>query len=76
MRILQTVNRLNKEKTEALSFAWVNTRRVRPETSIGFALINDTEYNPNTSLMEALKTYDIRPILWSRRDEVYEELAA
>jgi hypothetical protein len=31
---------------------------------------------PSGYVIDALKNYDVNPVLWSRRDEVREELAA
>lgn len=40
------------------------------------AFLNDENRPPTTSIVDALRNYDIVPVLWSRRDEVRQELAA
>ena len=41
-----------------------------------YAFLNDENRPPTTSIVDALRNYDIVPVLWSRRDEVRQELAA
>ncbi|MEK7845717.1 MAG: DUF1829 domain-containing protein [Nitrospinota bacterium] len=38
--------------------------------------MNDSDHAPSTAVLDALKNYDVHPVLWSKRDEVREELAA
>ncbi|MGV8089079.1 MAG: DUF1829 domain-containing protein [Methanothrix sp.] len=38
--------------------------------------MNDSETAVSPSVMDALQSYDVRPIPWSRRQAVVEELTA
>jgi hypothetical protein len=38
--------------------------------------LNDEDRPPATSIVDALRNYDIVPVLWSHRDDVRQELAA
>lgn len=75
-RILQTINRPSRETAQAVAFSWVDTKEVRPADSRAFAFLNDSEQPISTGVLDALRSYDVEPILWTLRDEVREELAA
>ncbi len=74
-RIIQTINRPSRNTAEAVAFAWIDTRDVRSPESTAFALLNDSEQSISTTILDALKNYDVRPIPWSKREEIREELA-
>jgi hypothetical protein len=75
-RILQTMNRPSRETAQAVAFSWIDTKEVRPANSRAYAFLNDSEHAPTASVLDALKNYDVSPVLWSRREELREELAA
>jgi len=75
-RILQAINRPNRETAQAVAFAWVDTREVRSADSRAYAILNDTDQQISTSVTDALVNYSVKPVLWSKREEVLEELAA
>jgi hypothetical protein len=75
-RILQTINRPNRDTAQAVTFAWIDTREVRSPDSKAYAFLNDSEHSVSSAVLSALRNYDVMPILWSRRGDVQEELAA
>lgn len=75
-RIVQAINRPNRDTAQAIAFSWIDTKEVRPANSRAYALLNDSENTPSASVIDALKNYDVRPVLWSKREDVREELAA
>ena len=75
-RIVQAINRSNRDTAEAIAFSWIDTKEVRPANSQAYVLLNDSEHTPSGSVIDALKNYDVRPVLWSKREDVREELAA
>jgi hypothetical protein len=75
-RILQTVNRPNRDTAQTVAFAWIDTKEVRSLDSKAFALLNDSEQLVSSAVLDALKNYDVTPIPWSQREHVREELAA
>lgn len=75
-RIIQTINRPNRDTAQSVAFAWIDTKEVRPSDSKAFALLNDSEIAISSSVTDALKNYNVHPIPWSNREEVWEELAA
>jgi len=75
-RILQTINRPSRETAQAVAFSWIDTKEVRPPDARAFALLNDSEQTPSSTVLDALQNYEVRPILWSEREIIREELAA
>lgn len=74
-RILRAINRPNRDTAQAMAFAWIDTREVRPSDSQAFAFLNDTEQAPTTVVIDALQNYEVYPVLWSEREAVREVLA-
>jgi len=75
-RILQAINRPNRNSAQALAFSWIDTREVRASESRAYAILNDSDQPLHASVLDALRTYDLRPVPWSNREDVREELAA
>ncbi len=75
-RILHTINRPNRDSAQVLAFSWIDTKEVRPPESRAYALLNDSDQTISTSVVDALRSYDVNPILWSKREDVRKELAA
>ena len=74
-RIVQAVNRPTRQSAQSLILEWTETRKVRPPESKAYAVLNDQEPVAG-DVIEALKNYEIRPVLWGARAEVVAELAA
>ena len=75
-RILKAINNPNKDTTESLIFSWLDTRDARPPNSIAIAVMNDGERAVTGAVADALRQYEIEPVLWSRREESLSRLAA
>jgi len=75
-RILQTINRPNRDTAQSMAFAWDDTKDVRPPDSRAYALLNDSEQAVSPPVIDALRSYNVLPISWSHRDDVLQELAA
>ncbi len=75
-RIIQTINRPNRDTAQAVAFSWIDTKEVRPPDSKAYAFLNDLENPVSTTVLDALRNYDVMPVMWSKREELREELAA
>jgi Domain of unknown function DUF1829/Domain of unknown function DUF1828 len=75
-RVLKTFNNPSKERTEALLFAWNDTRMARDENSVLYAFLNDSDKKISNTIINALKEYGVKPVLWSQREQYIEELIA
>ena len=75
-RIIQTINRPNRETAQAVVLSWIDTKGVRSPDSRAYALLNDSEQTVSSAVLDALRSYDVQPIPWSQRESVREELAA
>jgi len=75
-RIIQTINRPNRDTAQSVVLSWIDTKEVRSADSRAYALVNDSEQPVSPSVLDALRSYDVRPVPWSQRENVREELAA
>jgi hypothetical protein len=75
-RILQAINRPNRDTAQVVAFSWIDTKEVRPTDSKAYAVLNDSEQKISAAVTDALRNYDVQPIPWRDRDQVLEELAA
>ena len=75
-RIVQAINRPNKDTAQAVAFSWVDTKGVRSPDSRAYALLNDSESAVSSAVADALRSYDVHPVAWSQREQVREALAA
>jgi len=75
-RIIQAINRPSRDEAPATAFAWFDTREVRSPQSRAYTILNDSERDIPLTVMDALQSYEVRPIAWSKRDSVVEELTA
>jgi hypothetical protein len=74
-RLIRAINRPSRDAAEALAFSWIDTKSVRPPESRVFAILNDSERTIAAPVLDALQSYDVTAIGWSRRDEVVAVLA-
>ena len=75
-RILRSINRPNRNLAQAMVFSWIDTREVRSPDSRAYAILNDTDRPVPKNVRDAMSSYDIQPVLWSKREEIQNELAA
>lgn len=75
-RLLRTINRPDRDAAQAVVLAWIDTKEVRPRDSQAYALLNDSEQTVPVAVSDALQSYDVTPIPWSKRDTVRDRLAA
>lgn len=75
-RILKVINRPNRETAVAAAFAWADTKEVRASEARALALLNDTDAPVRAEVADALREWEVIPVLWSKRDETVGQLAA
>lgn len=75
-RIMRVVNNPVKDQASNVILAWVDTKEARPKDSVAFAMLNDRSVAVSSSVIDALKSYDITPVCWSQKDEYLDRLAA
>ena len=74
-RIVRTINKPNRDTAQSVVLSWIDTRDVRSLESRAYALLNDSERSVSPAVEEALRSYEVCPVPWSRRADVMEELA-
>jgi hypothetical protein len=75
-RILQAINRPSRDEAMITAFAWFDTREVRPPNSRAYAILNDSEREVPPIVIDALQSYDVKAIPWSKREAVVAEMTA
>jgi hypothetical protein len=75
-RIIKLINRPERSNADALIMSWLDTKEERPKGSKAFAFVNDNERRVPNDVEDALKSYQILPVLWSQRNQVRDTLAA
>lgn len=75
-RLLRAITRPSRDTAQSFAFAWEDTKEIRPSGSSAYALLNDTEHPVSPDVVEALKSYDINPVMWRERELIRSELAA
>lgn len=75
-RLLQTINRPSRDTAEMLTFKWMDTKDVRSPDSRAYAFLNDQDQGIQQTVVDALRNYDVRPVVWSERESVRAELVA
>jgi len=73
-RLLRTINRPNRDTVSSYIFAWNDTREVRAEDTEAYAIINDEDRKPSGDLLGAMRAYQVKPILWSQREQYVNPL--
>lgn len=74
-RIVQAINKPTRDSTSRFIYAWSDTHQVRTPESKAYAVLND-EQPISSAVTDALRNYNIKPVLWTKRMEVVTELAA
>lgn len=75
-RLLRTINRPDRSIAQSVVFSCIDTREIRPSDSRTYAFLNDTDQRVSGNVQDALRNYDVLPVLWTERETVREELAA
>ncbi|MBN1322408.1 MAG: DUF1829 domain-containing protein [Methanotrichaceae archaeon] len=75
-RIIQAINRPSRDEAEIAAFSWLDTKDVRPPESRAYALLNDSEREVPAPVLDALHSYEVTPVPWSRRESIVRELTA
>ena len=75
-RVLKAINKPSRDTAQSIAFSWIDTREARPIEARAYAVLNDSERSVPSDALNAMRNYDVRPVLWSDREDVREELAA
>ena len=75
-RVLRTINRPNRDTAQAMAFSWIDTREVRSPEARAYAILNNSEQSVSANVLDAMRNYDVHPVLWSAREEARAELTA
>ncbi len=75
-RIVQAISNPKKDSAEVLVFKWIDTKETRSTDAKLYAFLNDSNSQISQSVIDALRNYQLEPVLWSQREEAKAPLAA
>lgn len=75
-RIIRAINSPDRSNAESFAFAWIDTREARAKEAKAFAIVNDQENSVAPAFLDTLRSYEIEPLLWGKREEFLEKLAS
>jgi len=75
-RVVQAINRPTRDAALQFIGAWSDTRQTRTPESRAYAILNDAEQSVSGNVIDALRNYQIRTVLWGERAQIVTELAA
>ena len=74
-RVLRTFSHPGRDTLHTMAFYSIDTKGIRDSDIRAYAILND-KGTISKAMMDAVRSYDVTPVLWSGREEVQEELAA
>lgn len=75
-RMMRAITTPNRNNAQSMAFSWIDTKDTRPLESHAYAILNDSNATVPAGVLDAMRNYDVRPVLWSRRDESLLEFAS
>ncbi len=76
-RLVRAINNPTRDAVSSLIFSWNDTRESRStDDAEAYAMLNDQDRSVSGDALSALEAYRIIPVLWSRREQYVERLAA
>ena len=75
-RVVQAINAPNKNTIGNYLFVLTDTREARGRESEAYAFLNNEDREVGGEVIEALEVYEVKPALWSQREEYVEALAS
>lgn len=76
-RYLKVINNPNKNNTESTIFTWNDLKNIRKSNNIDnimYVILNDSSQSIKSDLINAYKSYDIKPLLWTNQESILSNL--
>lgn len=73
-RIIKVVNNIDQQQTNSIIFLWDDTRQEREKNSSLYVFLQDKERKIPTTLLTAMRNYNVVPVTWSTREQYTKEL--
>lgn len=75
-RLIKAINNPNKQKAEAVLFSWTDVKETRKRDTSMFVFLNDYEKEIKSEVLNAFGEYDVKPIMWTKRENYISELVS
>jgi hypothetical protein len=73
-RLVNAIARPSRNAASALILSWIDTRDTRATGSQCYGILNDADQRVSGAVIEALRSYGIRPVKWTERNTAISEL--
>ncbi|MBI2060376.1 MAG: DUF1828 domain-containing protein [Nitrospirae bacterium] len=74
-RLIQAINTPSKNTIGFYLFSLSDTREARVDASEAYAFLNDQDRKVGGEIMDALQVYEVKPVIWSGRQQAVHALA-
>lgn len=74
-RLVKAFNIPTRQNAEILLFSWEDTKANRKKDARLYTFLNDVDRSISKDVISALNKYEVKPILWSQREEYLNELS-
>ncbi|RKD21000.1 hypothetical protein BEP19_15060 [Ammoniphilus oxalaticus] len=75
-RLIKTINHPTRDASQALLWAWSDTKEARKGDPTLYAFLNNSDSTIKNDVIDALSRYDVKTVLWTERDKYISELTA
>ena len=75
-RMLLAIDNPDRSAVEQVAFRWLDIRDARPSNARLYPILNDEQRISVAKEIDAFRSHEINPVLWSERESVLDELAA
>lgn len=75
-RMIKVVNNLTYDYVKSILFSWEDIKFTRNQDTKLYTFINDQSKKPSNEVFTAFEKSDIKPILWSQKDNFKNDLIA
>ncbi len=72
--VMQAIGRPIRQWISLFIMSWSDVAALRGHDTVSIGILNDEAVSVDESLIMAMKTYDIKPFLWSRKEALVSEL--
>ena len=72
--IMQAIGRPMRQWISLFIMSWNDVATLRKQEAASFGVLNDENIVIDESLIQAMKSYDIRPFLWSKKETLLAEI--
>lgn len=75
-RLLKTINNPSKDNAKSLLFSWTDIVETRKNEPLFYVFMNDADREIKPDVISAFSEYNVKTVLWSKRNDYLDELVS